>query len=315
MVQVAFDRSACDERLQRHALVGESTASQEVWDKVSLMGPSDAAVLIRGETGVGKDLVARALHDSSPRSGKLFNCINCAAIPDALFESELFGARRGAYTGATESGVGLYAASNGGTLFLDEIGELSLSAQSKLLRVLDQGTYRPIGETREFKANVRIVAATNRPLEAMVVDGSFREDLFHRLNVLTVHVPSLRERSSDIPLLVRHFLEQLAQPSTRISPTAMESLIQHDWRGNVRELKNTVHRTLVLNPSRWIDSFAISKSFEVPRRDPSDEDSLRAVLIETGGNLSRASRRLGIPRGTLRYRVRQLGLDQLVPRD
>lgn len=231
-------------------LVGKSMAMQEVYRLIEKVAPTDATVLIRGESGTGKELVARAIHYRSMRSEAPFVSINCAALPETLLESELFGHARGAFTGAVTAKKGLFEEAHQGTLFLDEIGDISLGLQAKLLRVLQEGEFIRIGETRPRRVDVRIIAATNRDLEAAIKEGSFRPELFYRLNVITIWLPPLRERRDDIPLLARHFLEKICQRLGKdikgFTPEAMDALVRADWPGNVRELENVIERAAIL---------------------------------------------------------------------
>ena len=220
------------------------------------MAPQASRVLITGESGTGKELVARAIHENSTRTQAPFITVNCGAFPETLLESELFGYLKGAFTGANEKRQGLFQAANGGTLFLDEIGDMSPSMQVKLYRVLQEGKVRPLGSTEEEDVDVRVIAATNRDLEKAIAAGEFREDLFYRLSVIPIHVPSLRERREDIPLLARSFLERfrksMQKPIEGIEPAAMAQLETYDWPGNVRELENTMERSVALETGRMI---------------------------------------------------------------
>jgi len=220
------------------------------------VAPQNSRVLITGESGTGKELVARAIHENSSRSTAPFITINCGAFPETLLESELFGYSKGAFTGANENRRGLFQASHGGTLFLDEIGNMNLAMQVKLYRVLQEGKVRPLGSTEEIDVDVRVIAATNKDLEKAIAAGEFREDLFYRLSVIPLHVPSLRDRREDIPLLARHFLESFRISMSRavdsISPEAMRRLESYDWPGNVRELENTLERAVALESGREI---------------------------------------------------------------
>ncbi|HRC44725.1 MAG TPA: sigma 54-interacting transcriptional regulator, partial [Nitrospira sp.] len=230
--------------------VGGSQALQHVLRQVQLVAPTDAAVLITGESGTGKELVARAIHDRSPRKSRAMIKVNCSAVPDALFESEFFGHAKGAFTGALSDRPGRFELADRGTLFLDEIGEVPLPMQAKLLRVLQEGEFERVGDTRTRKVNVRIVAATNRDLKREVEAGRFREDLFYRLSVFPIHIPPLRERREDIPALARHFIARSAQRlnrrTPRLTPAVSSLLVGHDWPGNVRELQNVVERAVIL---------------------------------------------------------------------
>ncbi|HKM80763.1 MAG TPA: sigma-54 dependent transcriptional regulator [Candidatus Acidoferrum sp.] len=231
-------------------IIGQSPNMRAIFDLIQTVAPQTSRVLITGESGTGKELVARAIHENSARSHAPFITINCGAFPETLLESELFGYTKGAFTGANENRRGLFQAAHGGTLFMDEIGNMDQTMQVKLYRVLQEGKVRPLGSTEELDVDVRVITATNRDLEKAIADGSFREDLFYRLNVIPIHVPSLRERRDDIPLLARHFLERFRKSMEKlvegISPQAMQRLESYDWPGNVRELENTIERAVAL---------------------------------------------------------------------
>ncbi len=235
-------------RRSEHSLeiVGDSPAIRQVLHMISRVAPTDSPVLILGESGTGKELVARAIHRASKRAHRPMVVINCAALQETLLESELFGHERGAFTSAVTSKPGLFELANGGTLFIDEVGEMAASVQAKLLRVLEDGSFRRVGSVKEIRVNVRIIAATNKDLAAEVAEKRFRDDLYFRLNVITIHVPPLRERRSDIPLLVRHFLQRDPRGPRHIEPEAMQRLIEYDWPGNVRELANVIERAKIL---------------------------------------------------------------------
>jgi len=227
-------------------IVGDSPAIRQVLHMISRVAPTDSPVLIQGESGTGKELVARAIHRASARAKRAMVVINCAALQETLLESELFGHERGAFTSAVSSKPGLFELANGGTLFIDEVGEMALGLQAKLLRVLEDGTFRRVGSVKEIRVNVRIIAATNKDLAAEVAAKRFRDDLYFRLNVITIHVPPLRQRRSDIPLLVKHFLQKDPRGPRHIEPEAMQKLIEYDWPGNVRELANVIERAKIL---------------------------------------------------------------------
>src|SRR6202020_1373963 len=231
-------------------IIGASPKMRDLFDLIETIAPQSSRVLITGESGTGKELVARAIHENSARSKAPFITINCGAFPETLLESELFGYMRGSFTGANENRRGLFQASHGGTLFMDEIGNMSLTMQVKLYRVLQEGKVRPIGSTEESDVDVRIIAATNKNFEKEIAEGRFREDLYYRLSVIPIQLPALRERREDIPLLARHFLESfrksMEKPVTSISPEAMSRLESYDWPGNVRELENTLERAVAL---------------------------------------------------------------------
>jgi two-component system response regulator PilR (NtrC family) len=231
-------------------IIGQSPKMKAIFDLIQTVAPQNSRVLITGESGTGKELVARAIHENSARSQTPFITINCGAFPETLLESELFGYVKGAFTGANENRRGLFQAAHGGTLFMDEIGNMNLAMQVKLYRVLQEGKVRPLGSTEEIDVDVRVIAATNKDLEKAIAAEEFREDLFYRLSVIPIHVPALRERREDIPLLARHFLEhfrkQMEKPIQGISPEAMSRLEAYDWPGNVRELENTIERAVAL---------------------------------------------------------------------
>jgi two-component system, NtrC family, response regulator PilR len=231
-------------------IIGQSPKMKAIFDLIQTVAPQNSRVLITGESGTGKELVARAIHENSARSHTPFITINCGAFPETLLESELFGYMKGAFTGANENRRGLFQAAHGGTLFMDEIGNMNQAMQVKLYRVLQEGKIRPLGSNEETDVDVRVIAATNKDLEKAIAAGEFREDLFYRLSVIPIHVPSLRERREDIPLLARHFLEgfrkSMEKPIEGISPQAMRHLESYDWPGNVRELENTIERAVAL---------------------------------------------------------------------
>ena len=248
---------------QRTGILGESPSIQEVLVKIEQMAPVTSTVLIEGESGTGKELVARAVHDLSPRHAKAFIAVNCAALPETLLESELFGHEKGAFTGAAERRLGRFELANGGTIFLDEVGEMTPSTQVKLLRVLEDRTFFRVGGTQPIRVDVRVIAASNKSLKDAVGLGTFRDDLFYRLNVLSVYLPPLRERRSDIPLLVRTFIAELATTHDRkfngITPDALQILVDADWPGNVRQLRNLIESMVVLAPEGEI------RATDIPR--------------------------------------------------
>ena len=248
---------------QRTGILGESPAIQEVLVKIEQMAPVSSTVLVEGESGTGKELVARGIHDLSPRRAKPFITVNCAALPETLLESELFGHEKGAFTGAAERRLGRFELADGGTIFLDEVGEMAPATQVKLLRVLEDRTFFRVGGTQPIRVDVRVVAATNRPLKDAVSLGDFRDDLFYRLNVLNIYLPPLRERRSDIPLLVRRFIAEFATQHERsfhgITPEALQILVDADWPGNVRQLRNLIESMVVLAPEGEI------RASDIPR--------------------------------------------------
>jgi two-component system nitrogen regulation response regulator GlnG len=265
-----------DEPEERLPLVGRSQAMQEIYRTVARLTTTDLTVMITGESGTGKELVARALHDYGRRRGGPFVAINMAAIPRELIESELFGHERGAFTGALNRGIGRFEQAAGGTLFLDEIGDMPPEAQTRLLRVLQEGEFTTVGGRNPIKANVRIVAATHRDLRQSIRQGMFREDLFYRLNVVPIRLPPLRERLEDIPLLARHFLDRAKAsglPSKQLSPESLDRLKQHSWPGNARELENLMRRLAALYPQETIDAEAVGA--ELSEAEPPAEAGAR----------------------------------------
>lgn len=248
---------------QRTGILGEAPSIQEVLVKIEQMAPVTSTVLVEGESGTGKELVARAIHDLSPRRGKAFIAVNCAALPETLLESELFGHEKGAFTGAAERRLGRFELADHGTIFLDEVGEMPPATQVKLLRVLEDRSFFRVGGTQAIKVDVRVVAATNKPLKDTVALGQFRDDLFYRLNVLSIYLPPLRERRADIPLLVRRFIAEFATQHDRsfkgITPEALQILVDADWPGNVRQLRNLVESMVVLAPQDEI------RASDIPR--------------------------------------------------
>ena len=309
-------------------LVGASAAMQEVYDLVRRVGPTRSAVLITGETGTGKELVARAIHAQSPRRDRLFVPLNCAAIPGELLESELFGHTRGAFTGAHAERLGKFEVANGGTLFLDEIGDMPVGLQAKLLRVLQEGVIERIGSNRPITVDVRVLSSTHRDLPARIRDGSFREDLYYRLNVLAIRLPPLRERREDIPGLATFFLQRVARELGRQVPVltdaASRTLERYDWPGNVRELQNVMERAAVLATGPEIDAAAFRELVpggsgaapepppETFALEPAVEQFERKVILRAlaaaNDNKSHAARLLGISERTLWYKLKRYGL-------
>ncbi|MBL8140517.1 MAG: sigma-54-dependent Fis family transcriptional regulator [Acidobacteria bacterium] len=241
----------------RHEMVGQSPSLARITDAIRRAAPTNATVLVLGESGVGKELVARAIHRNSQRSRERFVQVNCAAIPEELIESELFGHEKGSFTGAAEKQIGKFEQADKGTIFLDEVGDMSAKTQAKVLRVLQEGEVERLGSSRTLKVDVRVIAATNKDLEAEIAKGNFREDLYYRLSVIPIHVPPLRERREDIALLVKHFVDLFARENNfrpkRFTVAAFEVLQQQPWKGNIRELKNTVERMLIMSPGETID--------------------------------------------------------------
>ena len=309
---------------QQWEIIGKNPGILSLKDKIQKAAVSQGRVIIFGESGTGKELVARALHNASDRRDKNFIEVNCAAIPHELIESELFGHEKGSFTGAFESKKGKFELADEGTLFLDEIGDMSLATQAKLLRVLETQEFQRVGGSKKIRVDVRIIAATNKNLEDEIKKMNFREDLFFRLNVIPIYVPSLRERKDDIPILVGHFLnifaQQYGQKVKKISKATLEALINYDWPGNVRELKNTIERFVIMNPSDVIDikeipSFKGGKSdyysFKTLReaRDQFEKDFILKRLQENNYNVSKTAEELEIERSNLHRKMKSLGIE------
>jgi PAS domain S-box-containing protein len=303
-------------------IVGESAALGLVLAQIEAVARTDATVLVQGESGVGKELVARAIHEQSPRAHQPLVRVNCASVPESLFESEFFGHRKGAFTGAVADREGRFQLADGGTIFLDEIGEVPLTLQSKLLRVLQERQFEPLGDDRTRTVDVRVIAATNRDLAAEVSAGNFREDLYYRLGVFPLLVPPLREREGDVLLLARHFLAaaatRLGTPEPALSPEAERALVEYDWPGNARELQNVVERAVILATGGRIEPWMVGSSSPAlaPRaragaeRSPRalDRAAIEAALERHGGVIKRAAEDLGLSRQALYRRLDRLGL-------
>ena len=304
-------------------IVGRSAALQRALRDVEVVAPTDSGVLILGETGTGKELIARAIHNLSGRRDRPFIKLNCAAIPSGLLESELFGHERGAFTGAIMRKAGRFEVADKGTLFLDEVGDIPLELQPKLLRVLQEHEFERLGSTRTQQVNVRVVAATHRDLKQMVEDGEFRSDLYYRLHVFPLPVPPLRERREDIPLLVRHFVDEYARRMNRrietIPAPAIEALTSYSWPGNVRELQNFIERAVILSPGSVLRpplAELKESAVEIPSSELSTleamerEHVLRAIRLSNWkiGGPNGAAARLGMKRTTLAYRIRKLNI-------
>ncbi|MGE0401511.1 MAG: sigma 54-interacting transcriptional regulator [Kofleriaceae bacterium] len=309
------------------ALVGDGAAMTELRELIERIATHRTTVLITGESGTGKELVARAIHDASPRSARRFVAINCAAIPAGLLESELFGHVRGAFTDAIGNKAGLFEEADGGTLFLDEVGEMPLPLQAKLLRVLQEGTIRRVGDTGEIDVDVRVIAATLRDLQAAIASDAFREDLYWRLNVVPVAIPPLRDRREDIPQLARFFLERHGQRHGKmvtLADDAITALCEQTWPGNVRELENILERALVLVDGPTIDLAFLETVMNVrpavPTSEPTDElsikkatreleaDLIRKALVVTQGNRTNAAKLLEISHRALLYKMKEYGI-------
>jgi DNA-binding NtrC family response regulator len=342
-------RTAANKSANVAGIIGNSAAMREVFTRLEKVAPTSATVLIHGETGTGKELVARAIHDLSPRSGKPLISVNCAAIPDTLIESELFGYEKGAFTGAASTRDGLVAAADGGTLFLDEIGELPLEAQARLLRVIQEGEVRPIGSVVSRKVDVRLVAATHRNLRQLSQEGKFREDLYYRLNVLQLTLPPLRDRGKDILILadmyIERFCRELNQTVKQLSPEAVQAVTTYTWPGNVRELENAMQRAVILSDTAAsIDHTVLGIDLELvateviqrdgespyaqnlasvdtnrskpvsqePTEDLSLEDYFQHFVLEHQESMSETelARKLGISRKCLWERRQKLGIER-----
>ena len=311
-------REQIDQRRGVDALLGESASIQRVRDQIKDIAASDASVLLLGESGTGKELVARAIHADSARHRAPFVAVNCAAIPESLLESELFGHERGAFTGATHKRPGLFVEATGGTLFLDEIGDVPPAVQAKLLRVLQDRTIRAVGGREEVRVDLRVVSATNRDLGSLIEAGKFREDLYYRLAVIPVRLPSLRERPEDIPLLARHFLARAAAAVSKLiegfDTEAMTWLAAHRWPGNVRELENVIERAAALARGGVLTLADLRIEFALGRDTPAhptladlERDYVRRVLEATRGDKPAAARILGISVRTLQRKYPELG--------
>jgi two-component system, NtrC family, nitrogen regulation response regulator NtrX len=319
----------------RHQMVGESPALRQIWDAIKRASPTNATVLLLGESGVGKELVARSIHRNSLRSRERFVQVNCAAIPEELIESELFGHEKGSFTGAAEKQIGKFEQADRGTIFLDEVGDMSAKTQAKVLRVLQEGEVERLGSARTIKVDVRVIAATNKDLEQEIDRGTFREDLYFRLSVIPIRVPPLRDRREDVPALVRHFVDLFSRENNRkpqrFTPAALEYLQKARWKGNVRELRNTVERLLIMTPGDAID---VDDLRDVVRADAKPagqaaeandkdrpgtlrefkESAERAFLVdklrENAWNISKTAEVIGTPRSNLYKKLEQYAISQ-----
>ena len=319
-------RQELKERYDFSSIIGTSGPVRQMYEQMAQVAATNTTVLIRGESGTGKEMVAHAIHYNSPRANKPFVKVSCAALPDSLIESELFGYERGAFTGAEQRKKGRFELAEGGTLFLDEIGDINLATQVKLLRVLQEREFERLGSTETVKVNVRLVAATNKDLEKAIAAGTFREDLYFRLNVFTIFVPPLRERKADLLQLVDHFLEKFSREHRksikRISTPAIDMLMSYHWPGNVRELENTLERAVLMCDGQVIHGHHLPPSLQtaeasgtVTRVSLSDavagfeKDLIQDALKTTRGNRAKAARLLDTTERVLNYKVRKYAID------
>ena len=327
----AYLRSQLEERYSFGGVLGKSRPAQKLFQLLETVAPSNSTILVTGETGTGKEVVARAIHHNSPRRGHRFVALNCSAIPETLLEAELFGHVKGAFTGAVGARQGRFEQAHKGTLFLDEVGTMSTALQMRLLRALQEREFERVGDSQTIKVDVRVIAATNSDLGKMVADGTFREDLYYRLNVIPIHLPPLRDRREDIPLLVTHFLEKYA-PGRRMqmSQAAMRGLMAFGWPGNVRQLENAVERAVTLSAGRnEVDIHDLPPEVQATPEPTSapfvdfpdsgldlpayltaiERDLIRRSLDRTGGNRNRAAELLRIKRTTLVEKLKRIGAD------
>ncbi len=314
-----------NELAQNYVMVGESVAMRALRKQIDIVAPTDGRVLISGESGTGKELVARAIHSQSKRKASPFVEINSAAIPEELVESELFGHAKGAFSGATKAKKGKFEIADGATLFLDEIGDMSPSVQAKMLRVLEEQRFEPVGSNTPVSVDVRVISATNKPLDSLIENGNFRPDLFYRLNVIPFQVPPLRERREDVPLLIEHFNKRFSadygKKEKEFSDDAIKQLGDYDWPGNVRELKNTIERIVIMSSKKKIDAgdLPAAETSDLPAisfRFPTFKDATDAYqrefilhkLAEFDGNVAKAAENMGVDRSHLYRRMRNLGI-------
>jgi DNA-binding NtrC family response regulator len=327
-------RRQLEEKFQLGGLISASPKMQQVFDLARKVAPLTTTILITGETGTGKELIARTLHQNSHRSTGPFVCVNCGGLPEGLLESLLFGHERGSFTGAVRQARGFFEEAEGGMLFLDEVGEMPLTLQVKLLRVLQERVIQRLGGSREVPIDVRLTAATNKDLRAAVANGAFRQDLFYRLNVITIHLPPLRERREDIYLLARHFVDKYATAFKRgpreLSREVVSYLHDREWPGNVRQLENTIERAValseceIINAEAFTDSLqtaaddAFSRMLQQPMRQACrlfESHYLKEILRRRGGNVTQAARSAGLPRQNFHRKMKQLGIRSRVAND
>jgi len=319
--EMQFLRAVVKERTRFESMIGQSKSMQEIFNLICDVAPMESTVLITGETGTGKGLAAKAIHTNSPRRNGPFVTVNCGAIPEHLMESELFGHQKGAFTDAKETKKGRLELAHGGTLFLDEVGEIGMRMQIDLLRVLEDRVFYRVGGTQPMEADFRVIAATNRNLEKAIKDGSFREDLFYRLNVISMKMPSLKQRKEDIPLLADHFLRRFVQETNKnidkVSREAMDELMLYDWPGNVRELENAIERAVVVGKGRQVLPEHLPIFCHEPSPGPRnnslkevEKDHIRQILTDNDWNIARSAKILGIDRTTLYSKIKRHGIQR-----
>ncbi len=313
---------------KKYKLIGNHPSMKALWDQIQKIAPTNATIMIYGESGTGKELIARAIHDRGLRSSDAFVQVNCAAIPEELIESELFGHVKGAFTGATEKKPGKFELANHGTIFLDEIGDMSLKTQAKVLRVLEEGEVQKVGSSKIEKVDVRVIAATNKDLTKEIAEGNFREDLYFRLNVVPLQSPALRDKKEDIPLLIEYFLNNFAEENNfklkKFTSAALEAMLNYSWKGNIRELKNMVERLIIMTDSDIIDkkdlpeqikgevNFFLPEISRIDRlkdfRDLAEKEFILAKLEENDWNISQTAREIDTPRSNLYKKLEQYGI-------
>ena len=322
--EVAVLKDRLGDRFDLSNIIGKSRKMKDVFEILAMAAPSDATVLIQGESGTGKELIANAIHQNSPRAGNPFIKVNCAALPESLLESELFGHERGAFTGAVNMRKGRFELANGGSIFLDEISEMSSAMQARLLRVLQEKEFERVGGMKTIEVDVRVISATNRDLESEVKEGRFREDLFYRLNVISIPIPPLRERKEDIPLLAEHFLSVYSEKNRRqlrgFLPKTLDLFMRYDWPGNVRELENVIERSVIMSRGDHISLDDLPRNIQELSADLENDntgvrpgwsmkeverDLIIKTLEQTGGNKTKAAEILGINRKTLQNKLKE----------
>lgn len=314
-------RAAYQERTKFENLIGQSQAMQEVFDLIQEVAPTESTILITGETGTGKELVAKAIHTRSSRAQGPFVAVNCGALPEHLMESELFGHQKGAFTDAKSTRKGRLELAFGGSLFLDEVGEISLRMQIDLLRVLEERVFYRVGGTQPIEADFRVIAATNKDLEQAILEGSFRKDLYYRIKVICIPIPPLRQRKEDIPLLAEHFRLRFAQETNKevdaISRAALDEMMLYDWPGNVRELENAIERAVVVGKSRSIQPHDLPIFTQTQNKEQKskslrelEKEHIASVLEQTSKNIKKSAEILGIDRSTLYHKLKRYGLSK-----